>query len=106
MSDVFTESLEVHGQVDVLVNNASVGYFDKAELITGDQIDQMIDIDLKETIYCAQEVNLSMRERGTGTILNAISTAGLENKDTEAVYCTSKFGVSGFTETLLVELAG
>lgn len=105
VSEVFSEILEEHGQIDVLVNNAGVGYFDKAELITADQIDQMIDINLKGTIYCTQEVIPSMRERNSGTIINVISTAGLEGKDTEAVYCASKFGVRGFTESLLVELA-
>lgn len=104
VSDIFTEILEVHGQIDVLVNNAGVGYFAKAELITADQIDQMIDINLKGTIYCAQEVIPSMRERDVGVILNVISTAGLQGKDTEAIYCASKFGVRGFTESLLVEL--
>ena len=105
VSDVFTEILEVHGQIDVLVNNAGVGYFDKAELITDEHIDQMIDINLKGTIYCTQEVIPSMRERDAGTIVNVISTAGLEGKDTEAVYCASKFGVRGFTESLVVEMA-
>lgn len=105
VSEVFTAILSEHRQIDVLVNNAGVGYFDKAERITDEQIDQMIDINLKGTIYCAQEVIPSMRERNLGTILNVISTAGLEGKDTEAVYCASKFGVRGFTESLLVELA-
>lgn len=102
---VFGEILASYGQVDVLVNNAGVGYFAQAELITEDQIDQMIDINLKGTIYCTQEVLPNMRERDAGSILNVISTAGLTGKATEAVYCASKFGVRGFTESLLVELA-
>lgn len=39
-----------------------------------------------------------------GTIANVISTAGLEGKVNETVYCASKFGVRGFTEGLLAEL--
>lgn len=104
VSEVFSEILAAHGHVDGLVNNAGVGYFAKAELLTDEQIDQMIDINLKGTIYCAQEVIPSMRERDIGTIMNVISTAGLEGKAMEAVYCASKFGVRGFTESLLVEL--
>ena len=102
---VMSQILEAFGRVDVLVNNAGVGYFAQAELITDEQIDQMIDINLKGTIYCTQEVLPNMRERDAGSILNVISTAGLTGKATEAVYCASKFGVRGFTESLLVELA-
>lgn len=45
-----------------------------------------------------------MKERDVGTIVNIVSTAGLEGKVTESVYCASKFGVRGFTESLALEL--
>lgn len=47
-----------------------------------------------------------MKERNEGTIVNIVSTAGLEGKVTESVYCASKFGVRGFTESLALELSG
>ena len=93
------------GSIDILVNNAGVGYFDLAENLTLNHIDQMIDINLKGTIYCTQQVLGEMKTQNTGTILNIISTAGVEGKATEAVYSASKFGVKGFTESLLKELA-
>src|SRR5690625_5569303 len=45
-----------------------------------------------------------MKEKDQGTIANIISTAGLEGKTTETVYCASKFGMRGFTESLALEL--
>lgn len=101
---VFAQIKESLGFVNVLVNNAGVGVFDLAENITEDAIHQMIDINLKGTIYCTQEVLADMKENNSGSILNIVSTAGLEGKENESVYCASKFGTRGFHESLLVEL--
>lgn len=90
--------------VDVLINNAGVGYFALAEDISSDQVHAMIDINLKGTIFCTQQVLPMMKELNSGTIINIVSTAGLEGKVNEAVYCASKFGVKGFTESILKEL--
>ena len=104
VSHIFTKIKENVGKVDVLVNNAGVGVFDLAENLSEEAVHQMIDINLKGTIFCTQEVLSDMKERNCGSILNIVSTAGLEGKMTESVYCASKFGVRGFHESLLVEL--
>lgn len=102
---VFNEIREESEQIDVLVNNAGVGVFDDAEKLTTDVIDQMIDINLKGTIFCTQAVLPEMKKRNDGTIIQVISTAGLEGKASEAVYCASKYGQRGFTESIIKELA-
>ncbi|GAB2497532.1 SDR family NAD(P)-dependent oxidoreductase [Alkalibacterium psychrotolerans] len=101
---VFNEIREESEQIDVLVNNAGVGVFDDAEKLTTDVIDQMIDINLKGTIFCTQAVLPEMKERNDGTIIQVISTAGLEGKTLESVYCASKYGQRGFTESIIKEL--
>ncbi|WP_442602226.1 SDR family oxidoreductase [Paenibacillus sp. KN14-4R] len=92
------------GPIQLLFNNAGVGYFDDAENLSEDSVHQMIDINLKGTIFCTQEVLKGMKDRNEGTIVNIVSTAGKEGKVTESVYCASKFGVRGFTESLTLEL--
>ena len=104
VSHVFTKIKENIGTVDVLVNNAGVGVFDLAENLSEEAVHQMIDINLKGTIFCTQEILADMKERNRGSILNIVSTAGLEGKMTESVDGASKFGVRGFHESLLVEL--
>ena len=88
-----------------LLMNAGVGYFEMAEDLAMEQVDQMIDINLKGTIFCTQQVLADMRARDEGTVINVVSTAGLEGKVTESVYSASKFGVKGFTESIVKELA-
>ena len=46
-----------------------------------------------------------MKDRNKGSVINIVSTAGVEGKVTESVYCASKFGVKGYTESLLKEVA-
>lgn len=104
VSHVFTQIKENLGTVDVLVNNAGVGVFDLAENLSEEAVHQMIDINIKGTIFCTQEVLADMKEENSGSIVNIVSTAGLEGKKTESVYCASKFGMRGFHESLLVEL--
>lgn len=104
VAKVFKEIKEESGQIDVLVNNAGVGVFDDAEKLTTDVIDQMIDINLKGTIFCTQAVLPEMKDRNDGTIIQVISTAGLEGKTSESVYCASKYGQRGFTESIIKEL--
>lgn len=102
---VFAKMKTVIGPIDILVNNAGVGYFEMAEDLAMEQVDQMIDINLKGTIFCTQQVLANMRARDEGTVINVVSTAGLEGKVTESVYSASKFGVKGFTESIVKELA-
>ncbi|WNS75171.1 SDR family oxidoreductase [Bacillus sp. DTU_2020_1000418_1_SI_GHA_SEK_038] len=92
------------GPIDLLINNAGLGVFDLAENLSEEHVHGMIDINLKGTIFCTQEVLPSMKERNQGIIVNVVSTAGIEGKVTESVYCASKFGVRGFTESLALEL--
>lgn len=108
LQDVTTVFQTIHteiGPVETLINNAGVGTFDLLENIDEAAIHQMIDVNLKGTIFCTQAVLPYMKESNNGTIANIISTAGLEGKINETVYCASKYGARGFTESLLVELA-
>ena len=102
---IFKKIKKNQGHIDILVNNAGVGYFELAENLDLFQMDQMIDINLKGTIYCTQQVIKDMKDRNKGSVINIVSTAGVEGKVTESVYCASKFGVKGYTESLLKEVA-
>lgn len=103
---VFEKIVEEVQSIDILVNNAGVGHFELTEDLAAAQIDQMIDVNLKGTIFCTQQVIGAMKARDEGSIINVISTAGVEGKATESAYCASKFGARGFTESIIKELEG
>lgn len=94
----FKEEIE---SIDLLINNAGLGYFGSLECYSESQIHHMIDINLKGTIFMTQILHDVVNDQ----IMNIISTAGLKGKVNESVYVASKFGVRGFTESLQKELS-
>lgn len=90
--------------LDVLINNAGLGIFGPVQELTPTDITQMLNTNVKGTIYMTQSALPHLKKSG-GRILNIISTAGLRGKVNESVYCASKFAQRGFTESLQKELA-
>ena len=103
---VFQSIIEDYGTIDYLVNNAGAGIFKYAGEISEDEVDVMIDTNLKGTIYCTQAVLDTMQKENSGCIINIVSASGKVAKETESVYSASKFGVRGFIEALTLELKG
>ncbi|GGD20405.1 SDR family NAD(P)-dependent oxidoreductase [Pontibacillus salipaludis] len=98
------EAMAQMPKLDVLINNAGLGIFGPVQELTPSDINQMLNTNVKGTIYMTQSALPRLTESG-GRILNMISTAGLRGKVNESVYCASKFAQRGFTESLQKELA-
>ncbi|MFF2455524.1 SDR family NAD(P)-dependent oxidoreductase [Peribacillus simplex] len=94
------------GPVDVLVNNA--GVFDKYEKSLDTTLDQwnfFLNINLTSVFEFSNAVLPSMIERGTGSIVNIASVAGLVAGKGGAAYTATKHGVIGYTKHLSSEYA-
>ncbi|MDQ0159826.1 SDR family NAD(P)-dependent oxidoreductase [Alkalibacillus salilacus] len=92
------------GPIDLLINNAGVGFFNTIENLEKNEIDTMVDVNVNGLIYTTKHL-LDHVIQANGRILNIISTAGLYGKVQESAYCASKFAQRGFTESLQKELA-
>lgn len=91
-----------HGTIEYLINNAGIGHFGPLGELSEKQIEDMLNVNVKGTIFMTQCLLPYIKER----ILNIISTAGLKGKVNESVYVASKFAIRGFTESLQKELEG
>ena len=98
-------ALDRFGRIDVLVNNAGVIGVAPVAAMTEEQWDLVIDVNLKGTFLCSKAVAPHMMERRSGRIINLSSQAGRRGAPGLAHYCTTKFGVLGFTQSLALELA-
>lgn len=86
--------------VDFIVNCAGRGLVKNLEDTTREEIMDVLDINLKGNIYMAQEAYKRMLKRKSGHIINVGSTSSFKARELETIYCASKFGLRGFTESL------
>lgn len=91
-------------ELDVFINNAGIGIFGPVDKYSVEDIDHILDTNVKGTVLTVQSALPLIRE-SNGRILTIISTAGLRGKVNESLYCASKFAVRGFTESLQQEYA-
>lgn len=89
-------------RMDVLFNNAGVGKGGWLEEMSDDDVDLVVDVNLKGVINGCIEA-LPLVKEAQGRIINVASVAGVFGAPKLAVYCATKFGVRGLTEALDVE---
>jgi len=92
------------GRVDVLCNNAGVAVGGRMEDISLEDWEWIVGINLWGVIYgCHCFYPRMIEQGGGGHIMNTASNAGLFPAPGVAPYCTAKYGVVGFSETLRAE---
>ncbi|HEX8409143.1 MAG TPA: SDR family oxidoreductase [Thermoanaerobaculia bacterium] len=93
------------GDITLLVNCAGVGVFGAAGSYVEEDVRQVLDANLVATILFCDELFPRFTRDG-GTIVNILSTAALQPKVNESVYCAAKWGARGYTEVLKAEAKG
>jgi 3-oxoacyl-[acyl-carrier protein] reductase len=97
-------TVTAHGRLDIVVANAGVGAYGPFLELHPDQLELMIDVNLKGTLYVARAALPHLISGGGGDFISLASVAGLNAFPGEAVYNASKFGQVGFTRSLDIEL--
>jgi NADP-dependent 3-hydroxy acid dehydrogenase YdfG len=92
------------GRLDVVVANAGVGAYGSFLELDPEDLEAMIDVNLKGTLYTAAATLPHLIAAGEGDFISLASVAGLRGFPGEAVYNASKFGQVGFTRALDHEL--
>jgi 3-oxoacyl-[acyl-carrier protein] reductase len=96
--------VERFGRIDVLVNNAGLARDGVLGLVTDDDIDTVIDLNLKGTLLITRAVARRMLQQGSGRIINVSSVVGRSGYRGLSVYSATKAGLDGFTRSLAREL--
>lgn len=104
---VVAETLKAYGKIDILVNNAGVleEGLKPIDRFTDEDLDKIIGINLKGTMYCIREVSSEMAKTGYGSIVNVASIAGLMGCG-GAAYVSSKAAIVGVTRHTALRFAG
>jgi NAD(P)-dependent dehydrogenase (short-subunit alcohol dehydrogenase family) len=91
------------GRIDLLFNNAGVGGTIPYDTVTLEDWKTIIDTNLWSVIYGVHAAIPIMLKQGSGHIVNTSSVAGIVPLPYQALYATTKFGVTGMTESLRYE---
>ena len=96
--------IDKFGQIDILVNNSGTSRMKPIMEFTEKDWDIVIDTNLKGVFLCTQSVAKHMVKRKYGKIINISSTSSLGAiVNGQSAYCSSKFGVNGFTKACALE---
>lgn len=104
---VIDQVIDKFGKIDILLNNAGIGYRTNAEDMTDEMWDIVLNINLKGAFLFCREVGRDMIKRGQGgRIINMSSIAGIVGLETgNANYSASKGGLNAMTRCLAIEWA-
>ena len=92
--------------IDILINNAGVGWCGPVGEMTGDKIAEILAVNLAAPIELTRRLLPRMTARGSGRIVFVSSIVGATSVREEAVYSAAKAGLANFAESLAHELEG
>lgn len=95
--------VDEHGSLDFIFNNAGVAIFGEVDVLTLDDWDKVIDVNLKGVAFGTTLAYNQMRRQGHGHIINTASAAGLMPVPLQTHYVASKHAVVGMGKTLRLE---
>jgi len=94
------------GSLDVLVNNAGVGFSGAPWELDAETFDRVVATHVQGSFYCARHALVPMREQGFGRIVNLVSRAGITGMPGTVAYAVGKGGVFGLTNALARDVDG
>ncbi|PGA15414.1 short-chain dehydrogenase/reductase [Priestia aryabhattai] len=100
INDCVQEIMKDEKNIDILINNAGAGFIRTTEQATEDEIMWQLNVNLMGVIRTTKAVLPIMRKNKSGHIVNISSVGGLVGQPFNEIYCATKFGVEGYTESL------
>lgn len=100
------EAFAKHGKVTHLINNAGVGVLGTFEQLSIEDFEWLMGINFWGVVYGCKVFLPLLRQQESAHIVNVSSVFGFIAPQEQSAYCSSKFAVRGFTESLRHELAG
>ncbi len=104
VDSLFTQAVDRFGKVDVLVNAAGAGVMKQYNKLTPEDLDFMLDVNLKGSFYTTQAAAKAMKEHRSGHICNVVGILGKHPMTMASAYCAAKYGVVGFSKCMADEL--
>lgn len=105
ITEAYAAAISRFGHIDVLVNNAGIGYFGAIEESDEAEVRKMFEVNFFALAAVTNKFLPDMRKRRSGHIVNISSVGGLVAFPAVGFYNATKFAVVGYSESLSKELA-
>lgn len=105
VKNMISKAVETFGGIDILINNAGITKDKPMAMMSEDDWDTVLDINLKGCFLCTKAAAKLMIKKRYGRIINVSSVAGAYGNPGQANYSASKGGMIGLTKTTAKELA-
>jgi 3-hydroxybutyrate dehydrogenase len=105
IADMIATTLNEHGRLDVLVNNAGIQYVAPLDQFPVEKWDAILSVNLSSVFHTTRLALPAMRQNGFGRIINIASAHGLVASPFKAAYVAAKHGIVGLTKVAALETA-
>jgi 2-keto-3-deoxy-L-fuconate dehydrogenase len=95
--------LAKHGRCDILVNNAGIGHVGALPQTTAADLDRLWAVNVRGAFNLCKAIVPGMLERGSGSVINMASIAGIVAVRDRLAYTVSKFAIVGLTKALALD---
>lgn len=99
------DTVRAHGRIDVLLSMPAVNLRKRALDYTDEELDRVVDLNIKGTFRLARAVGRIMTERGRGSIILMSSMRAASVEPGQTVYASTKAAIGQMTKGLACELA-
>ncbi len=106
LTNLVALACSTYGRLDVMVNNAGISHLGRIDDVQVTEWEEMIDVNLKGTLYGIAAALPVFKKQGSGHIINIISTSGIRIVPLQGVYAGTKNAVRTIAEALRQESGG
>lgn len=104
VESLMQKTVDYFGQIDILVNTAGAGILKQWNKIEPADLDAMLNLNLKGSVYTCQAAANLMKQQKSGHICNVVGILGKHSMAMSSAYCASKFGLVGFSKCFADEV--
>jgi short-subunit dehydrogenase len=104
VESLMQKTVDYFGQIDILVNAAGAGILKQWNKIEPADLDTMLNLNLKGSVYTCQAAANLMKQQKSGHICNVVGILGKHSMAMSSAYCASKFGLVGFSKCFADEV--
>ncbi|MFM6191806.1 SDR family oxidoreductase [Planktothrix sp.] len=104
VESLMEKTVDYFGQIDILVNAAGAGILKQWNKIEPADLDAMLNLNLKGSVYTCQAAANLMKQQKSGHICNVVGILGKHSMAMSGAYCASKFGLVGFSKCFADEV--